>query len=432
VGNGGEYNDITIIFDGGSVRVDGVTDLAVGRSGVPVTERHKQHHTQRQTPATRQSRATDVYPNTIDATKRLIVAQTKHTWLQRKALAHSMKFHSATIGTTLFMAGLAIGFGTHSALSPTKTGPVGIASSHPHTATPAEHTDIPTPAENAPDHALAMPDLEALVAEATALRTADQKAMSDRYNTYRRPIPDDWESIKALAIEEKVGEPGVWDYLDRLQAELDRLLREEPDNSSDIKLRRDTIQIEKDVIVKRLQNHLRVPLDEATEYRDQQTGDFRYNRIVDALLGPEKATLCAKDDTSCTQPIRVNFLCDMSQILVCHQIARTIRASEDFFLMYPFDARNIKTSLNWDITLIYSDFGKKSEQTNGIYSLFSANSHSHEADFVLDINEQIPEAIPETLDPMMYPNSIIGSYRIEAKKLEKFFNDIKLEKNNKN
>jgi hypothetical protein len=341
-----------------------------------------------------------------------------------------MKFRGATIGTTLFVAGMAIGFGTHSAMSPAKLEPVAVMSSQPHTVTPSEHTDTPTAVGNSPVHAAAVPDLEALVAEATTLRAADQKAMSERHNTYRRPIPDDWEGIKALAIEEKVGEPGVWDYLDRLEAEVDRLLREEPENSSDLKLRHDTIQIEKDGIIKRLQNHLRVPLDEAAEYRAQQTGDFRYNRIIDALLGPEKATLCAKDDASCTPPIRVNFLCDMSQILVCHQIARAIRASEDFFLMYPFDARNLNTTLDWDVTLIYSDFGKKSERTNGIYSLFSANSHSHETDFVLDINEQIPEITSETLDPMMYPNSVIGSYKIETEKIENFLNNIKLGKNN--
>lgn len=224
------------------------------------------------------------------------------------------------------------------------------------------------------------------LAEAENLRQADEKNINKLRDTYSQPIPDDWEGIKAIALRENTIRETTWQRLNHWEIIEKGIINSEQVDDEKLKEVQDIIKQIRDSITTITKEKLREPFNVQNHHKQNQTGYFRYKHVIDEFIGPEMAAFCNAGDTTCTQPIRVNFLCDMSQIIVCQQIARAIRASTDFVLMYPFEKPKNPSNMEWDITFVYSDFAK---DTVNLYTLVVAKKSEHTKEkFVLEIDEK--------------------------------------------
>jgi hypothetical protein len=187
--------------------------------------------------------------------------------------------------------------------------------------------------------------MQPLVEHARAGILADVKAANEAPVVTRVPIPENWDDVVELILAE--GAPIAQHTLDALEAK-----RNAPNPDAQ------EIADEEAYIREVLTEHLRVQtfVDHDAINRANNTGLYRYKAPMESFLGPEKATVCADDNATCTPPLTVSLLCDMSQAITCQTLARAIRMSDKLFLLYPFETTPEMLAEDPDLTLIYGRF----------------------------------------------------------------------------
>lgn len=95
---------------------------------------------------------------------------------------------------------------------------------------------------------------------------------------------------------------------------------------------------------------------------EKKTGLYRFSDQVNDFLGPEMAKWCNFDDQSCTPPIKISVMCDMSDPISCQTISRAVRKSEKLFLLYPYISTKDQQNSFPEFTIMYGKFPNQMHQ----------------------------------------------------------------------